>query len=280
MTIADLLLTWYRAHGRNLPWRQTTDPYAILVAEVMLQQTQVDRVIPKYEAWLEAFPNWKALSEAPRSDVLKFWSGLGYNNRAVRLHELSKVVVEELGGELPKTEDELVKLPGIGPYTAGAIVAFAYNKPGKCIDVNVERIMKRLFFSRRQEISKSAVERFFLASYPRNARAYANALMDFGSLICTASKPMCDSCPLYDECKSRGEREEEKEERAKKRQSRFLHSNRWWRGQILKGLNQGVKSEESLRSLIGHENRQAFQRALGELERDGLVVRRDNTLTF
>jgi len=277
MPFQQSLLSWYQKHGRSLPWRKTRDPYAILVSEIMLQQTQVDRVIPKYDAWLEAFPSWKALSEAPRSKVLKFWSGLGYNNRAVRLHALSKVVVEEVGGELPENEDALVKLPGIGPYTAGAIMAFAHNTSGKCIDVNIERIIKRVFFPKnKKNITKKIIEERFLDSYPENATAYANALMDLGSLICTATRPKCDACPIRADCKSRGERPDEAALRAKRKQAPFLHSNRWWRGRILKLLNtEGVVSRSALQQKIlketGNSDALKFEAALAQLAKEGLV---------
>ena len=272
----EKLLSWYAKHGRSLPWRQTRDPYAILVSEIMLQQTQVDRVIPKYEAWLKAFPDWKALADVSRSEVLGLWSGLGYNSRAVRLHALSKLVVE-LGGKLPVSEEELVKLPGIGPYTAGALMAFAHNKPGKCIDVNIERIVKRYCFPKnKKEIGKKELEEEFLSLFPSDATAFANAMMDFGSLICIASNPKCDSCPLYDECETKGERVEEKQERKKKRQPTFLHSNRWWRGQILKALNtDGKLSRTALFQKILKEtdavDKQKFDAALSQLADEGLV---------
>ena len=266
------LLAWYAKHGRSLPWRKTTDPYKILVSEIMLQQTQVDRVVPKYAAWLEEFPDWKALAAASRSEVLGLWSGLGYNNRAVRLHALSKLVVEGLEGELPVSEEELVKLPGIGPYTAGALMAFAHNKPGRCIDVNIERIVKRILFPKNTLPLKKEIESEFLNLFPKGkATPFANAMMDFGSMICTASDPKCDSCPLFSDCESRGERDEEKGERVKKRQSTFLHSNRWWRGQILKGLNKGVDTEKDLFATIGRDE-DAFRKALVQLKKEGLVA--------
>ncbi len=272
MAFAEKLLAWYDEQGRSLPWRKTKDPYRILVSEVMLQQTQVDRAVPKYEAWLKAFPDWQALAAASRAEVLKLWSGLGYNNRAVRLHALAKLVVEELGGVLPETEEELVKLPGIGPYTAGALMAFAHNRPGKCIDVNIERIVKRVFFP-KHNITKKMVEEEFLLSFPEGkATKYANALMDFGSLICTASKPRCDACPLFDDCESKGERPEEHAERKKRRQPKFHGSNRWWRGRILKGLNEGITGKEELYRHIAGEDREAFEAALGQLREEGLVT--------
>jgi A/G-specific adenine glycosylase len=273
MTFASTLLVWYEKHGRDLPWRTTRDPYKILVSEIMLQQTQVDRVIPKYEAWLAAFPDWEALAAAPRAEVLNLWSGLGYNNRAVRLHALAKFVVEHLSNTLPQNEEALVKLPGIGPYTAGAIMAFAHNQPGKCIDVNIERIVKRVVFSKKKVITKKEIEKEFLNLYPADATAFANAMMDFGSMICTASTPKCDTCPMFAICKSKGERPEERQERKKKRQPKFEGSNRWWRGQILKAINTGKESEEAIFAAIDGEEKAAFKKALSQLQDEGLVSR-------
>lgn len=274
MAFQASLLSWYARHGRDLPWRHTTDPYRILVSEFMLQQTQVDRVIPKYAAWLAAFPDWERLAAASRADVLKLWSGLGYNNRAVRLHALAKLVVEQHGGALPETEEGLIALPGIGPYTAGALMAFAHNKPGKCIDVNIERIIRRVKYPKnKRDIAKKAIEEEFLASFPPGkATVYANALMDLGSLICTATKPKCDACPVRAECKSAGERPDEQDTRLRKRQPAFLHSNRWWRGQILKGLNAGACDEEELLRRIGAQDDAAFRNALAQLREEGLLV--------
>ena len=212
-SLQDSLLRWYAAKGRDLPWRKTRDPYAILVSEVMLQQTQVDRVVSKYEAWLARYPDWKRLAAASRADVLKVWSGLGYNNRALRLHALAKTLVEQHGSKLPETEEELRKLPGIGPYTAGAITVFSYNRPGLCIDVNIERIVKRAFFTRRQHLTKEQLATTFLRSFPKGrATDWGNALMDLGSVVCTPSTPNCAACPLSHGCRSRGERPEERSE--------------------------------------------------------------------
>jgi len=273
------ILAWYAANKRDLPWRTTNDPYRILVSEIMLQQTQVDRVIPKYAAWLARFPDFNALAAAPRSDVLKYWSGLGYNNRAVRLHALAKLLVDQHDGKLPATEEELVKLPGIGPYTAGAIMVFAHNQPGRCIDVNIERIMRRVTFSKttRTVSTKSQTEKLFIDSFPpKHATDYGNALMDFGSLVCTATKPRCDGCPVYALCTSKGERSDEKKTRAKKRAPTFLHSNRWWRGQILKAVNvNGSVTEKELLELVKQKNtpeeRTAFKQALRQLREEGLL---------
>lgn len=271
--VVAVLKKWYVRRGRKLPWRATRDPYSILVSEIMLQQTQVDRVIPKYESWLVAFPDWQSLAHAKKSEVLKYWSGLGYNNRALRLQLLARVIVEEFNGKLPHDEETLCKLPGIGPYTAGAVRAFAFCKPGMFLDVNVERVLKRLFYPPRQKPTidaiKNTLEKLQKKASPK---MLGNALMDLGSMYCTASKPNCEECPLSTLCKSKGERLEEGKLREKKRQSTFLHSNRWWRGQILKKLHEGPKKSLEVFKNIPGEKKKDFDTALEQLREEKIVT--------
>lgn len=265
----DELITWYRKHGRKLPWRNTTSPYKIVISEIMLQQTQVDRVLSKYEKWLRLFPSWKKLATASKADVVRAWSGLGYNSRAIRLQLLAQIVANQ---KFPSTEEELQKLPGIGPYTAGAVMAFAFDEPGMLIDVNVERVLKRYAYSPQQTptIQKLKGDLFDLQE-EHSPRELGNALMDLGSMFCTASNPKCIACPLADTCKSHGERPEEKKLREKKQQSTFLHSNRWWRGQILKQLTKESYPTKELFERIDHDNQQDFEKALAQLRSEGLV---------
>ncbi len=178
----SLLLAWFQACGRDLPWRHTRDPYAILVSEVMLQQTQVDRVIPRYLAWLERWPTIQALAAASTADVIREWQGLGYNRRAVNLHRAAQSVARD------GWPDDLTTLPGIGPYTAAAVRCFALGEDVLPVDVNVERVQRR------------TGETF-------SARA-AQALMDLGATVCLARVPRCEACPLASACPSRGIREE------------------------------------------------------------------------
>ena len=177
-----LLLSWYAAKGRDLPWRRTRDPYAILVSEVMLQQTQVERVVPRYLAWLERWPTVEALAEASPADVIREWQGLGYNRRGLNLHRAAGRIAED---EWP---DDLTELPGVGPYTAAAVRCFAFGDDVLPIDVNVARIRRRT----GAEFSSSA----------------AQALMDLGATVCLARVPRCGICPLAGSCPSRGIREE------------------------------------------------------------------------
>jgi A/G-specific adenine glycosylase len=176
------LLAWYRSAGRDLPWRHTRDPYAILVSEVMLQQTQVERVVPRYLAWLERWPSTESLAAASTADVIREWQGLGYNRRAVSLHRAAQMVVRD-GWPV-----DLTALPGVGPYTAAAVRCFAFGEEVLPVDVNVERVLRR------------TGRRFSAAS--------AQALMDLGATVCLARVPRCDVCPLASECPSRGTRDE------------------------------------------------------------------------
>jgi A/G-specific adenine glycosylase len=180
--VKRLLEDWFAANARDLPWRQTRDPYAILVSEVMLQQTQVDRVVPRYLAWLERWPTVEALAGASTADVIREWQGLGYNRRGVALHRAARRVAA-LGWP-----DDLTELPGVGPYTAAAVRCFAHGEDVLPVDVNVERVQRRTGHS-----------------FPSSS---AQALMDLGATICLARIPRCNACPLATACPSRGVREE------------------------------------------------------------------------
>ncbi|MER3408662.1 MAG: A/G-specific adenine glycosylase, partial [Thermoleophilia bacterium] len=174
------LLAWFSQHGRDLPWRRTRDPYAILVAEVMLQQTQVDRVIPRYMAWLDRWPTAEALAQAPLAEAIRAWQGLGYNRRAVHLHRAARLVAAQ------GWPQDLTSLPGVGRYTADALACFAWGRPVLPVDVNVRRVLERTGFPFDHEC--------------------AQALMDLGATVCLARVPRCQACPLAPACPSRGQR--------------------------------------------------------------------------
>jgi len=180
--VEDLLRPWYERNGRDLPWRHTRNPYAILVSEVMLQQTQVERVVPRYLAWLERWPTAESLAEASTADVIREWQGLGYNRRALNLHRAARRVA---GNGWPV---DLTDLPGVGPYTAAAVRCFALGEDVLPVDVNVERVLRR-------------------TNAPFSSAA-AQALMDLGATICLARVPRCGECPLAAECPSFGIRDE------------------------------------------------------------------------
>jgi A/G-specific adenine glycosylase len=201
---ADALLVWYREHGRaHLPWRTTRDPYRVAVSEFMLQQTQVDRVRPLYAAFLDAFPDIGALAAASPGDVVRRWRGLGYNSRAMRLHAFAVAVAEQYDGIVPHDREALLALPGIGPYTASAIRAFAFECDDVALDTNLRRIVHRTAFGveyppRANERELDAIARAALP--PGAAHDWNSALMDVGATICTARAPKCLLCPLRASC--------------------------------------------------------------------------------
>ncbi len=199
------IASWYRAHGRNLPWRRTDDPYRIVVSECMLQQTQVDRVVPLFLNFTRLFPTWKSLAAAPQSDVVRAWKGLGYNMRALRLKAMAETVVARHGGRLPSDLASLLALKGVGPYTARAIRAFAFRKQALAPDTNLRRVLNRVFkgpLADPKRFDERAWARWE-ASVPET-RAYDvnQGLMDIGATICKATRPACEICPLRTMCKA------------------------------------------------------------------------------
>ncbi len=200
------LLSWYARNKRSLPWRHHPTPYHVLVSEIMLQQTPVSRVLVKFKEFTEKFPTLPDLARASRAEVIQAWSGMGYNRRALLLHKFAQVVIKKKGGIIPYSPETLRTLPGIGPYTAGAIASFAYNQPEPAIDVNVRRIYMRFFHGKDQGLPMGKKEEQQLyqlvkKSIPlRKSNLLHNALMDFGSLVCTRDTPQCGRCPLQSTC--------------------------------------------------------------------------------
>jgi A/G-specific adenine glycosylase len=213
--VEQLLLAWFAEHARDLPWRRTRDPYSILVSEVMLQQTQVERVVPRYLRWLERWPTAAALAAATTADVIREWQGLGYNRRAVNLHRAAQVVAAR------GWPDDLTDLPGVGPYTAAALANFAFGRPVLPLDTNVRRVQERT-----------------RASFGPRA---AQALMDLGATVCLARVPRCGVCPLAADCPSRGRRYE-----PARRQSRFEGSFRQRRAATLRLVADRPRSTNEL----------------------------------
>jgi A/G-specific adenine glycosylase len=198
------LLEWYREHGRDLPWRQTRDPYHILVSEVMLQQTQVDRVLPKYAEWLQKYPSLEALAAAPEADVSDTWRPLGYNIRPKRLHAIARESMSRYGGQLPSDEETLLSFKGIGEYTAGAVLSFAFGQRAAILDTNVARVLFRVFIG-RGDLKSHAMKRHLWdvsrAVLPhKHVFDFNQALMDFGATLCTARSPKCLICPMRRTC--------------------------------------------------------------------------------
>ena len=199
------LLAWYREHGRDLPWRRTRAPYRILVSEIMLQQTQVDRVVPKYHEFLRRYPTLGRLAAARVDEVTRLWYPLGYNIRPVRLHAIARETLARYGGRLPDSEERLRALPGIGRYTAGAILSFAYGRDVPILDTNVRRVLGRVFLGARRAAARREASFWDLAAalVPRgHGYDWNQALMDFGATHCTPRKPRCGGCPMKGFCRS------------------------------------------------------------------------------
>jgi A/G-specific adenine glycosylase len=200
------LLAWYRRHGRDLPWRRTDDPYHILVSEIMLQQTQVDRVLPKYGEWLAKYPSFEALADASEQDVTATWYPLGYNIRPRRLQSIAREAVARYGGQLPSDEQTLLSFKGIGAYTAGAIRSFAFRERAAILDTNVARVLFRVFVGRgdpKEHAMKQHLWRLSAAVLPsRHVFDFNQALMDLGATVCIARNPKCPLCPMARDCRS------------------------------------------------------------------------------
>ena len=200
------LLTWYRAFGRDLPWRRTDDPYHILVSEMMLQQTQVDRVLPKYHEWLTKYPSLEQLAAAPEEDVSATWRPLGYNIRPKRLHAIARESVARFGATLPSDEATLRSFKGIGAYTAGAIRSFAFGQRAAILDTNVARVLFRMFIGKGDPRAHAMKRHLWAVSESlvprRHVFDFNQALMDFGAMVCVPRKPKCLICPMKKDCRS------------------------------------------------------------------------------
>ena len=200
------LLAWYRQHGRDLPWRRTDDPYHILVSEIMLQQTQVDRVLPKYHEWLSKYPSMHVLAEAPEAEVTKTWYPLGYNIRPRRLQSIAREAVTNHGGQLPSDEETLLSFKGIGQYTAGAIRSFAFRQRAAILDTNVARVLFRVFVGSGDPKAHAMKRHLWSLSEAlvpkKEVFDFNQALMDFGAMLCSARQPKCLVCPMARDCRA------------------------------------------------------------------------------
>ena len=225
-----IILHWYKKNRRSMTWRETCDPYKILVSEIMLQQTQVDRVRKKYDEFLKAFPDVATLARASRADVLRVWSGLGYNRRALYLHECAKTIVKDHAGKFPNTYDALIALPGIGRSTAGALLAFVFDRDVPMIDTNIRRILVRIFYKGKNMPNDKALYEFASDLIPKGrGRVWNYALLDIGATLCRARGHSL-SCPLMQLHGRVGDFV------YKKPQQKFLGSRRYFRGQLLRML--------------------------------------------
>jgi A/G-specific adenine glycosylase len=277
--IQERILEWYRAHGRDLPWRRTRDPYRILVAEVMLQQTQVDRVLPKYEQWLAAFPTLKRLAAVPTGEVIRLWAPLGYNSRAVRLQGIARQCVAEFGGRMPANFEELCRLKGVGRYTAGAIACFAYEHQLPFWDTNVRRVLTRIFRGNQVALSEGEMEGLASEVLPDGeGYAWHQGLMDLGATVCGSRNPRCDRCPAKDGCAAHPailfQPLALAERKANYQVQPFESTNRYFRGRVVDALRKhSPLSLAELAQRLGRDEPGWLERLVGGLERDGLVVR-------
>lgn len=246
-TFQRTLLGWWDVNARDLPWRRTRDPYRVLAAEVMLQQTQVDRVIPYYHAWLEAFPDVYALSEAPTAEVIRLWKGLGYNRRAVNLQRAATAIVDR-AGSFPSCVDELRALPGVGPYTAGAIACFAFEQDVAFIDTNMRRVLHRVLVGSdipSRQLSDKAIVTLAERVLPESEGwRWNQALIEFGALQCTSRTPACVVCPMQRQCRAfpaiLGKLREQTGTRRKAEGASvpFQQTSRYFRGRIVDVLRE------------------------------------------
>ncbi|MBM4168727.1 MAG: A/G-specific adenine glycosylase [Ignavibacteria bacterium] len=270
------ILRWYRANGRDLPWRRTNDPYRILLSEIMLQQTQVARVKEKYPVFLRRFPTLRTLAHASTSDVIKAWRGMGYNRRAVYLRQIAREVMEKHRGKIPAAAPALHKLPGIGKYTANAILATAFGQNVPVVDTNIRRIftrlLKRATFPAEWKLAELLLSR-------SSASEWNQALMDLGALVCTARAPLCHLCPVSKECPSAYRSPVTLEKRPRNEPARHGIPNRLHRGKVidlLRSLNgtERISERRLLRSIVRIERSgdpRWFRRLIEGLQRDGLV---------
>lgn len=250
-----LAFDYYRKYGRHdLPWRRTKEPYRILVSEVMLQQTQVERVIPYYKEFLKRFPTVETLAGAPLSFVLTAWQGLGYNRRAKMLHEAAKQVVKEYRGKFPRDIEKLESLRGVGPYTARAIAAFAFNKDVTFIETNIRTAVMHHFFAKKEKVSDAEIAKILTRAFPKGkAREWNSALMDYGSYL-----------------KRSGVRTNHRVKGYVK-QKKFDGSYREARGAILRALVRAPRKGAFLTTLLGSERELQMKSALASLTKEGMV---------
>jgi A/G-specific adenine glycosylase len=292
------LLTWYAQEKRDLPWRTTDDPYAILVSEIMLQQTQVDRVLPKFHQFLAAFPTLTALATASTADVISAWVPLGYNRRAISLQSIARQVLERYEGRIPDTIDELLTLKGIGRYTAGAVACFAYHKQVATVDTNIRRVLHRVFLGlEHPEPKANDAQMLTLAEQvlpEGEAYNWNQALMDMGATICSSGNPRCDNCPLQAWCSAYTEMNQYSlfpsgtvlrqirkvaEKKTRYQTQPFTSTNRYFRGRIVDLLRTLPAQQRMPLHILGPQIKPGFgaadlawlQQIVEKLEKDGLI---------
>jgi len=277
----EAILDWYGLVGRSLPFRATTDPYAILVSEAMAQQTQAARAGEAWARFMHTFPTVDALATATTADVLRAWRGLGYNRRAVNLQRAAAWIVERHGGRVPSEVAALEALPGVGPYTARAVAAIAFGEPVGAVDTNVRRVLGRLVVGADEAVPPSTVQSIADASVPLGrSAAWTHALMDLGATVCRPRRPACHACPAAPWCRtaSTGSAGGARTIPVGRGQSRgnangsFPATSRWLRGRIVDRLRSAPDGAwVAIEAPIGEHDRAAVDRALESLARDGVV---------
>lgn len=281
------IIAWFREEGRDLPWRRTRDPWRVLVSEVMLQQIQVQRAVPFYGRFLERFPTVGVLAEASLAEAIRVWGDLGRYKRVVNLHRTARIVVRDFGGELPADVEVLRKLPGVGPYTAGAVACFAFGRDAAFFDTNMRRVLHRLFVGvdvPRPTAADREIRTLAEDLVPAGRGwEWNQGLMEFGALRCTARKPACDGCFLADVCRARAGIGAALAglPRAKGTGYRYEDSNRYHRGRVLAQLRDaedGIELRElgrRVRDGFRDEDLPWLRGVVESLERDGLAVVRE-----
>ena len=273
----EALITWWSAQGRDLPWRRTRDPWAVLVSELMLQQTQVSRVVGRWEAFLDEFPTPAVCASRPAGDVVTAWAGLGYNRRALNLHRCAVAVVEQHGGALPESLDDLLALPGLGPYTARAVLVFAFEHDIGLVDTNAGRFLSRAGAGRRLGVKEAQVLADSLVPEGQGW-AWGQAVFDLGALVCVRRGPRCHECPIRTWCRwaVAGFPSPDPVEGSagiSGGQSPFAGSDRQGRGRLVAALRVGPVPRRRLAAVMGWPDDVArAERVAATLVVDGLVV--------
>jgi A/G-specific adenine glycosylase len=277
---------WYRRNGRSLPWRGSENAYHVLLSEIMLQQTQVGRVLVKFPEFLRCFPTLRRLAAARVADVIVAWRGMGYNNRAVRLHALARILVHRHGGAIPRTQDELLELPGIGRYTAAALLSSVHGLREPVVDVNIRRVYSRILY-RMPTFDAMAGEETIWADAlellpARRWYEWNQALMDLGATVCTARNPGCDLCPVRALCASRRTMRKTRSRRTRTEKTHLGLPHRIYRGRIVdqlrmaenaRGMSPGALSRRVFPACTASDG-ELVRMLLAALERDGVVALR------
>lgn len=287
--LRDTLLAWYDLTGRELAFRATADPYAVLVSELMAQQTQAERAAEAWTAWMERWPTVRDLAAAPLADVLRAWAGLGYNRRAVNLHRAAQVIVSERGGEVPSTVGELESLPGVGAYTARAVAAIAYRVPVGAVDTNVRRVLGRVAAGGPEALTGAEMQALADAVVPADrADTWTHALMDLGARVCKPAKPRCADCPVISWCRyAAGDRPVAVVDASgaagaagsaalRGPAPAFATTRRWLRGRIVdRARNAGDEAWVTYGEAIGTHPATAVREAVMALASEGLLEARE-----